>query len=141
MSRPYHIVRKITSTVTVTLLMFAYLNPGMKVLCSVEDGKSMPCCTSESLSGGSCSSQNSDIVSIKSAHQCPCPTMQSGPDKSFDEILPNAGKTESKAQSSEFISAPSKTYISSISGLVLTGYVHSYLSPIEHLSLLQTFLI
>jgi hypothetical protein len=67
--------------------------------------------------------------------------MQSGPDKSFDEILPNAGKTESKGQSSEFISVPSKIYISSISGLVSTGYVHSYLSPQKRLSLLQTFLI
>ena len=141
MIRPLHIVRKTISAVTVTVLMVVYLAPGMKVLCTVDEGKSMPCCKSETSSGSSCASQRTDNVSIKSAHKCPCPSMQSGPDKSFDEILPNAGKTDSKDQSSEFIHTHSETYVSSVSNSVSTAYVHSYLSSKERLSLIQTFLI
>ena len=140
MIRLFHIVGKSISAATVTALIVVYLTPAMKVFCSVDNGRSMPCCTSETGSG-SCASQNSDNVSIKSAHKCPCPSMQSGPDKSFDEILPNAGKADLKDHSSDFTYAPSESYMSSVLNSVSTAYVHSYLSARERLSLLQSFLI
>lgn len=139
MIRSFHIVRKSISAAAVTALIVVYLSPAIKVFCSLDNGRSMACCKSET--GLGCASQNSDNVSIKSAHKCPCPSMQSGPDKSFDEILPNAGKADTKDHSSDFTYAFSESYMSSVLNSVSTAYVHSYLSSKERLSLLQSFLI
>lgn len=127
--------------ITITALIAVYFSSGMKILCSANASESMTCCKSADTSKNSCDSQGPNTLSLQSAHKCPCPSMQTGPNQSFDEVLPNTGKAESKSQSVQCTSISTEIYTSSISELVLTGYVHSYLSAHERLSLLQTFLI
>lgn len=136
-----NIFRKAISAATVTALMTVYTAQDMRFFCSVNEGKSMSCCKSEAGSANSCATQDSENLSIRSVNECPCPSMESGLDKSFDEILPNAGTVEIKSQITEFTSTPLLAYVGPISALISTVHEHSYLSSKERLSLLQSFLI
>lgn len=136
-----NIFRKVISAATITALMTVYTLQDIRFFCSVNEGKNMSCCKSDAGSVNSCAPQDSKNLSIRSVNKCPCPSMESGLDKSFDEILPNAGKAETKSQFTEFTSSPVAAYVGPISVLISTVYEHSYLSSKERLSLLQSFLI
>jgi hypothetical protein len=137
----HQIVKKSISVAIIIALLDVHFSFGMTVLCSMNTNKTMSCCKKVPASSNNCNSDNSNTLSFKTPHSCPCPSMQSGQNKSFDEVLPATGKIDSKPLSIEWTSASSELFTGSISTFLTNSRVYPYLSPQDRLSLIQTFLI
>jgi hypothetical protein len=134
------ITKRIISAALVLALGSFYFTVSIKVLCSLSLGESMSCCKFSENSDKICGEKKSNTLAIKSAHSCPCPSMQTGQNENLDEVLP-VSNFEFKFQLIASAPLSSKMQNANVSELLITGYFHSFLTSKDRLSLLQTFLI